>query len=112
MITKQENTCHSNYFGIIGGLIQNKLLGIVQNLRRVNMKPITLEEALTKYVEAILKNGWAPSLYLKDICGDYHEVDRIDLMHDELRSDDGYYDYCRYILEAEDEKEYRLFTRE
>ena len=76
------------------------------------MKPITLEEALTRYVDAVLKDGWGPSLYVKDERGNYHEVDHIDLIHDELRSDDGYYDYCRWILEAEDRKEYRLFTKE
>ena len=76
------------------------------------MKPITLEEALTKYVHAILTDGWAPWLYLKDERGNYHEVDSVDLMDEKLRSDDGYYDYCEWILEGEDEKEYRLFVKE
>jgi hypothetical protein len=74
------------------------------------MKPITLEEALSKYVHAVLIDSWAPQLYLKDETGDYHPVDVIDLARDRLRCDDGYWEYYNYILQAEDEKDYKLFV--
>lgn len=69
------------------------------------MKPITLEEALSIYVNAVLKNLWAPQLYLKDEVDNYHDVDVIDLARDRLRCDDGYWEYYEYILEREESGE-------
>lgn len=74
-----------------------------------SLKPITLEEALSIYVHAVIIDSWAPRLYLKDEIGDYHSVDVIDLARDRLRCDDGYWDYYNCILQAEDEKDYKLF---
>lgn len=73
------------------------------------MKPITLEEALSIYVHAVIIDSWAPQLYLKDGDNHYHNVDEIDLFRDRLCCDDGYWDYYNYILQAEDEKDYKLF---
>lgn len=69
------------------------------------MKPITLKEALSIYVEAVLKNSWAPQLYLKDEINGYHSVDDIDLARDRLRCDDGHWEYYEYILKREESGE-------
>ena len=69
------------------------------------MKPITLKEALSIYVDAVLKNSWAPRLYLKDEVDDYHEVDTIDLSKYGLRCDDGHWEHYEYILEREESGE-------
>lgn len=76
------------------------------------MKPITLKEALLIYVDAVLKNSWAPQLYLKDEVDNYHGVDAIDLARDRLCCDDGYWDYYEYIVEAEGSENHKLFIEE
>ena len=73
------------------------------------MKPITLEEALSIYVKAVLIDSWAPQLYLKDGDNHYHNVEEIDLTRDRMVCDDTYWDYYNAILQAEDKKDYRLF---
>lgn len=77
------------------------------------MKPITLKEALLIYVNAVLKNSWAPQLYLRDEIGGHHSVDDIDLARDRLRCDDGHWEYYEYILEREESGEGQiLFVKE
>jgi hypothetical protein len=66
------------------------------------MTLITLKEALLIYVDAVLKNSWAPQLYLKDEVDGYHAVDTIDLSKYGLRCDDGHWEYYEYILEREE----------
>ena len=73
------------------------------------MKPITLKEALSIYVKAVLIDGWAPQLYLKDGDDHYHSVSEIDLVRNRMVCDDTYWDYYNSILQAEDDKDYRLF---
>jgi hypothetical protein len=65
------------------------------------MKPITLKEALLIYVNAVLNNSDAPSLYLKDEIDDYHQIDTIDLSRYGVRCDDGHWESYEYILERE-----------
>lgn len=69
------------------------------------MKPITLKEALLIYVDAVLKNAWAPQLFLQDEIGDYHSVDTIDLSKMGMRCDDGHWEHYEYILEREESEE-------
>ena len=70
------------------------------------MKPITLKEALLIYVDAVLTNGPAPQLYLKDGDKHYHNVDEIDLMRDRICCDDEYWEF---ILQAEGGEKHKLF---
>lgn len=76
------------------------------------MRPITLKEALLIYVDAVLKNTWAPQLYLKDGDAHYHNIDEIDLVRDRIVCDDTYWDYYKYILKAESEEKHKLFIEE
>lgn len=73
------------------------------------MKPITLKEALLIYIDAVLANGPAPQLYLKDGDKHYHSVDEIDLMREKMCCDDGYWDYYEFILQAEGGEKHKLF---
>lgn len=74
------------------------------------MKPITLEEALSIYVKAVLIDGPAPQLYLKSSMDNhFHNVDEIDLMRDRMCCDDGYWDYYEYIVDAENTTIHKLF---
>lgn len=73
------------------------------------MKPITLKEALLTYVKAVLADGPAPNLYLKDGDKHYHNVDEIDLMRDRICCDDGYWNYYEFILQVEGGEEHELF---
>ncbi len=77
------------------------------------MKPITLKEALLIYVDAVLVNGPAPQLHLKDPDGHYHGIDIIDLNRDRMHCYDGYWDYYEFILEREESGEgHTLFVEE
>jgi hypothetical protein len=76
------------------------------------MKPITLKEALLIYVDAVLVDGPAPLLYLKDGDNHYHNVDEIDLIRDRMCCDDGYWDYYEFVLEAEGREDHTLFIKE
>ena len=76
------------------------------------MKPITLKEALLIYADAVLANGPAPSLYLKDGDKHYHNVDEIDLFRDRMCCDDGYWEYYEFILNTESSDEHELFIEE
>lgn len=77
------------------------------------MKQITLREALSIYVDAVLKNSWAPLLYLKDEVDDYHEIDTIDLSKYGVRCADGHWESYEYILEREESGEGQiLFVEE
>ena len=76
------------------------------------MKPITLKEALLIYVDAVLVDGPAPLLYLKDMDNRYHNVDEIDLIQDRMCCDDGYWDYYEYIVDTENTKIHKLFVEE
>lgn len=73
------------------------------------MKPITLKEALLIYVDAVLVDGPAPHLYLKDMDNRYHNVNEIDLIRDRMCCDDGYWDYYEYIVDTENTKIHKLF---
>lgn len=73
------------------------------------MKPITLKEALLIYVEAVLVDGPAPQLYLKDGDNHYHNVGEIDLIRDRMCCDDGYWDYYEFIVKTEGGENHKLF---
>lgn len=73
------------------------------------MKPITLKEALLIYVNAVLVDGPAPQLYLKDGDNHYHNVDEIDLMREKICCDDEYWDYYKFILQTEGGANHKLF---
>ena len=73
------------------------------------MKPITLKEALMIYVEAVLADGPAPQLYLKDGDKHYHNVYEIDLMRDRICCEDGYWDYYEFIMQTEGREDHELF---
>ena len=76
------------------------------------MKSITLREALLIYIDYVLENSTNPNLYLKDLAGQYHLIDTIDLNKSGMICDDGYYDTYKYILEVEKLGKHKLFIKE
>ena len=77
------------------------------------MRPITLKEALSIYVKAVLINSCVPQLYLKDEADNYHDVETIDLAKYGLHCYDGHWEYYEYILEREESGEGQiLFVEE
>lgn len=76
------------------------------------MKQITLREALSIYVDAVLTNSQTPKLYLKDCHNQYHNVDEFDLMKYGMYCDDGYWADYKYILEIENSVDHKIFVEE